>query len=455
MTAMSRAGLIVRAAAASFLAAIAALAGERQVTHRVWLLGGVPDAGVISALRAANVRGFCVPAGKVTLGDGVSHFEADVPSDLGALAGSPIHVAIWVEGELRRGGDPARFAVQLAAIEGKVGTDGSLVLVSRRWGEGLVEFASKVAARVRRPVELALPLGELLAHAPRGGWQGVRPLAFCFGNPEAFALPASTTQDDREGLDALDARHVSYRVAIVVLPRVAPPPGPAGGALAMLAHGGVATFQPGASGDVFVLKRSLDWGGVLLGPGQRVEIDAYDTARYHRDLGLALRPARAGLEGWDTVALPAAEPTIGLSREALLDYLRGGGPAPAPDVGTSWSGNRLELTLRNPTPHASAVSSTGNWLELRVEPGQVADVQMGEFDGLEFGRLEGGTLRSTVLREASVLRFYVTYLAPGARVAGASVTFMPRSAPPRARWGVRLGDGRDVDGEAAVEFKPL
>lgn len=455
MTAMSSAGLIVRAAAASLLAASLGLAADRQVAHRVWLLAGVPDAGVVSMLRGANVRGFCLPTGKVTLGDGVSHFEADVPSDLGVLSGSTIHAVVWVEGELRRSGDSARFAVQLAAIEGKVGTGGSLILVSRRWGEGLVSFASELAGKLRRPVELALPLGELLAHVPKGGWEGVRPVAFCFGNPEAFALPSSTTKDDLDGLDALDARNVSYRAAIVVLPRVTPPPGPAGASLGMLTRAGVSTFQPGANGDIFVLQRSIDWGGSLVSPGGRVEVDAFDTARYHRDLGYVLRPARAGLEGWDTVGLPGAEPTVGLSREALIDYLRGGGPAPAPRLETSWAGNRLDVELANPTPHTSAVSSTGNWFELQVVPGQVADVQMGDFNGLEFGRLEGGALRSTVLREASVLRFYLTYVTPQARVGGASVTFVARPTQPKARWGVRLGDGRDLVGEAAVELKPL
>ncbi len=446
---------MVSATAALLLAAAAATGGERQVTHRVWLLAGVPDADTVTALRGANVRGFCLPSGKVTLGDGVSHFEADVPSDLGALSGATIHVVVWVEGELRRSGDAARFAVQLAAIEGKVGTSGSLILASRRWGEGLATFATQVAGKVRRQVELALPLGELVAHFPKRGLKGVQPVALCFGNPEALALPSSTTRDDREGLDALDARGISYRAGIVVLPRVTPPPGPAGAALGLLTRPGVSAYQPGSGGDVFVLQRSLDWGGTLVSPGQRIEVTAYDTARYHRDLGWVLRPARAGLEGWDTVGLPAPEPTIGLSREALIDYLRGGGPAPAPVVETTWSGNTLGLALANPTPHASAVSSTGNWVELQVVPGQVADVRMGDFNGLEFGRLEGGTLRSTVLREASVLRFYLTFVAPRGKTGGAAVTFVARPSQPRARWGVRLGDGRDVAGEAIVELRPL
>jgi hypothetical protein len=166
-----------------------------------------------------------------------------------------------------------------------------------------------------------------------------------------------------------------------------------------------------------------------------------------------MRPVRPGLEGWDTVGLPSPEPAIGLSREAFVDYLHGGGPSPLPVIETSWVGNKLLLTLSNPTPHGSAVSSTGNWLQLHVLPGQVADAQVGEFNGLEFGQSEGGSLHSTVLREAAILRFYVSYLAPQARIGGASVSFLGRPSEPRGRWGVRLGDGREVTGELRV--RPL
>lgn len=455
MAGMSPVGRIARMTAALVLASSVGLAADRRVGHRVWLLAGVPDASVVSELRAANVHECALPMGKVTLGDGVSHFEADVPPNLQTLAGCTLSAVVWVEGELRRSGDPARFAVQLAAIEGKLGAGGSLILASRLWGEGLADFAVQVAKKVQRPVELALPLGELLAHVPKGGWDRVEPVAFCFGNPDALGLPSSTTQDDRAGLDELDARGVSYRAAVVVVSRANPAPGPAGGSLEALTRSGVSSFLPGASGDVFVLQRSVDWGGTLLSPGQRVEVDAFDTARYHRDLGYVLRPARAGLVGWDTVGLPGGEPTVGLSRQALVDYLRGGGPAPTPVVEYAWAGAKLVLGLGNPTPHGSAVSSTGNWVELQVVPGQVADVQMGEFNGLEFGRLEGGALRATVLREAAVLRFYVTFLAPRGRTTGASVSFVGRPAEPRLRWGVRLGDGRDLTGEQRVALTPL
>jgi hypothetical protein len=434
----------------TWLLAASSLAAERHLGHRVWLLGGVPDAVTVGVLRAAGVQGFCLPAGKVEIGDSMARFQADLPSNLSALSGTTVSAVVWVEGDLRRGGDPARFVVQLGAVEGRLPGSGSLILVAKSFGGGLPEFAMGVAEKLRRPVELALPAAALAAHLPVGGWRGVQPLAVAFGNPPALGLPASTVQDDRLALEAVDSRGVPYRVAIVVAPLTTPAPGPGGGSLAMLTRAGVSAYRPGSRGDVFVLQRSLDWGGVLLAPKVQVEVEAFDTARFDRDLAQTLRPVRPGLEGWDTVGLPSPEPAIGLSREAFVDYLRGGGPSPRPVIETSWVGNKLLLTLSNPTPHGSAVSSTGNWLQLNVLPGQVADARVGEFDGLEFGRLEGGVLRSTVLREAAILRFYVSYLAPQARIGGASVSFLGRASELRCRWGVRLGDGREVTGEGRI-----
>lgn len=427
---------------------------ERTLDHRVWLLGAMPDAGTVGVLRAAGVRAFCVPAGKVVIGDATARFEADPPSDLSALGGSGVSAMVWVDGELRRSGDPGRFVVQFGAVEGRLPGGGSLILVAKRYGEGLPEFAMGVAERLHRPVELALPASDLAAHVPAGGWKGIKLLAFAFGNPPALGLPASTVQDDRLALEGLDLKSVAYRVAIVVAPLATPAPGPGGASLASLTRSGVSAYQPGSRGDVFVLERSLDWGGVVLSPHQRVEVEAFDTARYDRDLALTLRPVRPGFSGWDTVGLPPPEPAIGLSREALVDYLRGGGPGPLPVIETSWAGNKLLLTLSNPTPHGSALSSTGNWLQIQVVPGQVADAQVGEFSGLEFGRLEGGALRSTVLRDAAVLRFYISFVAPQARIGGASVSFLSRPDEPRVRWGIRLGDGRDVVGELKVRSRP-
>ena len=161
-----------------------------------------------------------------------------------------------------------------------------------------------------------------------------------------------------------------------------------------------------------------------------------------------------GLEGWDTVGLPAPEPTLGMSREAFLDYLQGGDPFPRPEVMVEWPGPAvMRVSLANPTPHASALARTGNWAELSFEGTEVQDVQLGDFSGMEYGRPEKGVWRPTVARDATALRFYLTFVAPRAMVTGCLVTFLARPRSVTARWGLRLGDGGEVNG--ALEPVPL
>ena len=156
----------------------------------------------------------------------------------------------------------------------------------------------------------------------------------------------------------------------------------------MLSSGEAAAFNPGERGSVFRLRKPLDWGGVSLAVGQSVTVEMVDTATYHRDLGMLLRPVRPLLEGWDTVGLPNAEPTFGMSRGAFFEYLRGESPYPRPHVEAEWPGpTAMRVALTNPTAQASALATTGNWVELRFAGTEVRDVQLGDFGGMEYGRV--------------------------------------------------------------------
>jgi len=195
------------------------------------------------------------------------------------------------------------------------------------------------------------------------------------------------------------------------------------------------------------LRRAVDWGGVAVEANQSITVELVDTARYHRDLGLLLRPVRPLLVGWDTVGLPPPEPTLGMSREAFLAYLRGGEPFPSPQVVVAWpEAGVMRVTVANPTPQASALATTGNWVELRFEGTEVRDVQLGDFAGMEYGRMVGGVWHRTVARDASALRLFLTFVPPQARVTGCVVTFLSHPRSVVSRWSVRLGDGSDVSG---------
>ncbi|OYW00356.1 MAG: hypothetical protein B7Z61_13440 [Acidobacteria bacterium 37-71-11] len=438
------------ALAVTLLAAAAATAAEpaRELTHRVWLLSGVPDAGMLTALRAAGVDGLVVPVGRVEVGDGSSRFTLAPLPDLRALAGWPVTALVWVDGADKASGDPQAFAAQFAPAQRGLPGSPRLLFASRRFFPGLAGFATGVASRLKQTVELAAPVQELAAHLPPRGWTHIRPVAVALGNPSALGFPAATLQDDLAALDRLDATGTPYRVAVVVAPLADPAPGPAGASLALLASGETAVYAPGERGDTFRLRQPVDWGGVEVAAGRSITVEAVDTARYHRDLGLLLRPARPALEGWDTVGLPAPEPALGMSREAFLEYLQGGSPYPVPRVDVEWVGSAtMRVALANPTAQASALSTTGNWVELRFAGTEVRDAQLGEFSGMEYGSIDaGGTWRRTAARGASALRFYLTFIPPQARVAGALVTFISRPRAVETRWGMRVGDGGAVTG---------
>jgi hypothetical protein len=446
----------LRAVCAGLLLAASAAAAQnpRALQHRVWLLGGVPDQTTLTALRSGGVDGLVLPVGEVQLGDASANLMLTPLPDLGALAGWPVTPLVWVETSGKASGDPAAFASQVIPAQRMFKGGAALLLASRHYAPGLVSFAMTVARKLGQTVELALPAQDLVQHMPIAGWKDIRPVAVAFGNPSALGFPQTTLQDDRVALDGLDAALVTYRGAIVVAPRSTPAPGPAGASLASIVGGQTAIYRPGERGDVFQLRKAVDWGGVTIEAGQSVTVEVVDTACYHRDLGLLLRPVRPLLAGWDTVGLPAPEPALGMSQEAFLAYLRGGEPFPRPQVVIGWpEGAVMRVSVANPTPQASALATTGNWVELRFEGTEVRDVQLGDFSGMEFGRPTGGVWRGTVARDASALRLYLTYVPPQTRVTGCVVTFLSRPRSVATRWRVRLGDGSDVSGP--LEAVPL
>ena len=436
-------------AAVTLLLAAAGAAAENQrlLKQRVWLLGGVPAESTLAALRAAGVDGLVLPVGRVELGDASSRFALAQLPDLSVLSGWSVTLLVWVEGSGKVSGDPSDFALQFIPLQRGIRGSEGLLLACRGFFPGLAGFATGVAARLGRPVELALPVQDLAQHMPVGGWPSVRPVVVAFGNPSALGFPLSTLQDDLAALDSLEAMRAAYRAAIIVAPSAAPPPGPAGVSLNVLSSAETATFNPGARGNVFRLRRPVDWGGMPLPVGQSITVEIIDTAMYHRDLGMLLRAVRPLLEGWDTVGLPESEPTLGMSREAFLEYLAGDEPYPRPKVEIEWPRpSAIHVTLANPTAQASTLATTGNWVELRFTGTELRDVQLGEFTGVEYGKVDGhGAWHLTAAREATAVRLYLTLVPPQARIGGL-VAFLTQPREVTARWNLRLGDGMDITG---------
>jgi len=438
-------------AAALTIATMGAAGGSaaERLSHRVWLLRGVPDETSLTALRDGGIDGLVVPVGEVVVGSETCRLTLAPLGDLAATAGWPVTPLVWVSGEGEAAGGAKTLLNELAPVARLLHGTNELALAARAPWPGLLAFARSLGEHGGGPVELVVPARSLAGLELERLPAGVRLNVVALGNPPALDLPAAPPGDDLENLERLDSTGVRYRVAVVVSPIVTPPPGPRGASLAHVAQPTAAEYRPADRGDDFLLRRPLDWGGVHLPAGTVVHVEAVDTARYHRDLGLILRPARPGLVGWDTVGLPDREPTLGLSLEAFIDYLRGGLPFPRPQVQAEWATpTRLRVALANPTPHGSALASTGNFVELRFEGTQLLDVTLGDFAGAEYGRIEGGSWRRAVAREANGVRLFLTCVPPVSRFAGTAVTFFSRPRTITTRWVVRLGDGQEIAGDA-------
>jgi hypothetical protein len=433
--------------AALALVVTVATAPGAELDHRVWLLSGTPPAETLAALRSLGVDALVVPIGEAEIGERSVSFVLRPPANAESFASWPTSALVWVRGSGNAAGNAEEFWSQVGPAQRLLSGSAPLVLATTRFWEGLPRFAAAVARVSSRPIELAAPATELAAQLPADGWPGVTPIAVAFGNPAALGFPPSTLHDDLRALESLDDLGRPYRGAVVIAARCIPAPGPAGASLGAVTRGAVATYRPGEHGDIFVLRQAVDWGGVRLEAGQQIETAVVDTPRYHRDLGLLLRPVRTQLVGWDSVGLPSGEPTVGMSREAFLDYLRGGPPRPQPQPRVQMIGESTVLvSIINPTPHASALASTGNWVELHFAPVEAGDVQFGEFTGVEYGSWVAGTWRRTPPREATAVRFYLTYLPPFSQVSGGLVSFLSQPRALFTRWRLRLGDGTELEG---------
>jgi hypothetical protein len=427
------------------LAVVLPAAGH-ELTHRVWLGSGVPEPAVMESLHGAGVASFALVVGRVQLGDNESRLSI-IAGDFKGLSGYPTHPVVWVDGAGDAAGDAESFVVQLDPVLRSVPNRAGLVLAARRFEPGIARFAMDVAKRVGGNVELVLPARDLAANVPAGGWQGVHLVAVAGGHPVALGFAASTLQDDAAAVDDIDAAGVRYRVAVVIKPRVDPPPGPAGGDLANVCFGEAATYRPGAWGDVFELRRAIDWGGKRLEAGQSIELSFLDIARYHRELGVLMRPVRAGLDGWDTLELPAPDPTVGITRRGFVDYLTGGPARPSPIVEVEWpSSASLRITLNNASSQTSAIGRMANWVEIEFSGTEARDVRLGAFTGTQYGRYLGATFRQTAVREANIVRFYAIYIPANRRITDGVIEFLSRPRDMRTRWGVRLTDGTDLVG---------
>jgi hypothetical protein len=83
----------------------------------------------------------------------------------------------------------------------------------------------------------------------------------------------------------------------------------------------------------------------------------------------------------------------------------------------------VTLAAENPTPHASLVSRTSNWIEIELPDGGISDVKAGGFDRFEVFGPEGGAV---TLGRATRLRFFETLVSPWEKIEAARILVRKR-----------------------------
>ncbi|HEY6051054.1 MAG TPA: hypothetical protein VIZ58_07380, partial [Thermoanaerobaculia bacterium] len=90
------------------------------------------------------------------------------------------------------------------------------------------------------------------------------------------------------------------------------------------------------------------------------------------------------------------------------------------DLRVSIEASKAAVTLaaENPTPNASIVSRTSNWVEIELPGGGISDVKAGGFDRFEVFGPEGGAV---TLGRATRVRFFETLVSPWEKIEAARI----------------------------------
>jgi len=113
----------------------------------------------------------------------------------------------------------------------------------------------------------------------------------------------------------------------------------------------------------------------------------------------------------------------------------------------------VTLAAENPTPNASLVSRTSNWVEVDLPEGGISDVKAGGFDRFEVFGPEGGAV---TLGRATRVRFFETLVSPWEKIEAARI--LVRRPPPKDccvhRIHVLSSAGAEVTREGDVSGTP-
>jgi hypothetical protein len=414
----------------------------------VWLGAEGLDAETAERMRAAGVDEVVVRRGSMNLSGRVPVLRFDpMPTVQGAI---PVGIELEVQGvreDLDRAAAEAVWRAIDAELDGSVPAE--VILDMPRLTENLDEFLTSLTEVSGVPVVPLLSFEQIQQE------DGVRTAAgarICvvpaFGTDEADlrGIGELDPLPLRKKLEPLAGSGVRVRLAVVLTPRTEPALEGPGDDLDPLTR--VATMSTTSILDrTFTFERAASWSGRSWKKGDHVAARWVDAARLNFALTEMHRLVLPEVAGWDLVALPPADRSLGLGRESLLRYLEGEGPGPDVEVDVRRDGRTLRVSVANPGPFVTAVTNHGNWVQVSVNEGWIQARDRGSFDGLRLGNARGRDWSESDLDRYNGVRFTEVYLGPGESVSSGSVRLPSSRSKVTVRWNLTLSDGTAVTGE--------
>jgi hypothetical protein len=416
----------------------------------IWLDTTGLDQATATQLQRVGVDQLVVPLGTVNLAGGspVLRLEPIAP-----VAGPiPVAVSLQVNGV---GGDldPGAASQVWRAISAEMGetTPAEIILDLPEVVPRVSEFLARLSDQAGVPVVPILTLEQLRSEAAVKAATVARlcvvPM-YGSGHPSVRGVGELATLSLDERLAPLASTGVRVRPAVSLRPLTVPETEGWGDDLRALTEPANATVSTSSVLDrTFVLSQPMEWSGRQWRPGESVAVRWFDASRLDSALREMNRLILPELGGWDLIPLPPEGNRLGMGREALIRYLGGEGPRPDLRVSADNERNRLIVSLTNPSPYASAVSSGGNWVEVSVESGSLIAEGVGSFDRLVLGSMEEGEWKPKFLGAPTAVRFYETYLGSGEELQAGSIRLSPGDVNYRVVWNFVLSSGEVITGE--------
>jgi hypothetical protein len=415
----------------------------------VWHDGEDLDAVTAGRLRGVGVDEIVVRGGSLDLSGQTPVLRVGTATKV--AESMPFGLAFEVTG-VRDGLDRAAAESVWRALQGQIGasTPAELVLDLPTLADGLAGFL--VALREVSGVAVVPMLGFGQLQSEQG-----RAVATALGS---CLVPAFGTDGAwLRGIGELDPLPLDqklapladsgarFRVAVVLSPRSEPSLDGPNEDLDPLTEDAATTISTTSVLDrTFIFQRSMRWSGREWSAGDRLALRWMDASKLSAALHESHRLILPELAGWDLVGLPAADQTLGMSREALLRYLSGEGPEPEIVVQVTRNGRSMRVRLENRSVFSSAVSNHGNWLQVSVDEGWVTVDGPGSFERFTRGTLRDDDFQQGSLERVDAVRFFEIYLAPGEVIDSGSLRLPSSSTPASVQWHVTLLDGREVVG---------